>query len=60
MIKSRIATLLFVLLILGLGASACGPASQGPTDKRPAEGQSPAKQDVTEKNEQPSEKEKDQ
>ena len=60
MSKGKLAALLLTVLVLDLGASACGAASQGPTDRRPAENQSPAKQDAIEKNEQPSEKDKDQ
>ncbi len=61
MSKGKISTLLLTVLILNLGANACGAdPSQGPTDQRPAESQSPAQQDATEKNEQPSEKGKDQ
>jgi hypothetical protein len=58
--EGKIAVLLFTVLVLNLGASACGTASQGPTDQRPAESQSPAQQDITEKNEQPPKHQKDQ
>ncbi len=55
MSKGKISALLLTALVLNLGANACGTGpSQGPTDQRPAQ------QDATEKNEQPSEKEKDQ
>jgi uncharacterized protein HemX len=61
MSKGRIAVLLLTILVLNLGAGvSCGAASQGPTDQRPAESQSLAQQDVKEKNEQPTKKQKDQ
>ena len=58
--KGKFAVLVLTALVLNLGASACGAASQGPTDQRPAESQSPAQEDVTEKNEQPPKHQKDQ
>ena len=60
MSKGKLSALLLTVLVLNLGAGACGAPFQGPTDQRPAESQGPAQQDATEKNEQPSEKEKDQ
>jgi len=49
MSKAKIATLLLVILILGMSATACGFTSQGSQEQnRPAENQNPEEEDKEE------------